>query len=46
MGLLSLGSVLAAFLFKKFPAQNPDHNTVMAAQLRKEREEQQRQTMA
>ena len=46
MGMLSLGTILAAWLFKKFPAEKPDHDAVMAAQLRSEREEQQKNSMA
>lgn len=46
MGMLSLGTCVAAYLFKKFPAEKPDHDAVMAAQLRNEREEQQRQGLA
>ncbi|KAF7187612.1 MFS transporter prlL [Pseudocercospora fuligena] len=46
MGMLSVGTVLFAFLFKKFPAKKLDHSAVMARQLQHEREEQQRKTMA
>ena len=40
MGMLSVGTVLFAFLFKKFPAKKLDHSAVMARQLQHEREEQ------
>ncbi|KAL1854049.1 hypothetical protein Daus18300_011547 [Diaporthe australafricana] len=42
MGALAVGTVLSAWLFKKYPSQIQDHDVVMASQLRAEREEQQK----
>lgn len=41
MGTLSLGTLLCAYLFKKYTVQLPDHEAVMAGQIRAEREQQQ-----
>lgn len=46
MGALSVCTVIFAFLFKKFPQETPEHDAVMAAQLRVEREEQHKKTLA
>ena len=46
MGMLSVGTVLFAYLFKRFPAKKLDHSAVMASQLRAEREQQQKRSMA
>lgn len=42
MGALAVGTVISAWLFKKYPSQAQDHSVVMANQLRAEREEQQK----
>lgn len=42
MGALAVGTVISAWLFKKYPSQTQDHGVVMASQLRAEREEQQK----
>lgn len=46
MGALSVFTVIFAFLFKKFPQERPEHDAVMAAQLKAERDEQHRKTHA
>lgn len=44
MGALSVGTVISAWLFKKYPSQAQNHEAVMASQLRAEREEQQKKS--
>lgn len=46
MGALCVCTVGFAFLFKKYPSVRPEHDEVMGAQLRHEREEQMRKGMA
>jgi hypothetical protein len=46
MGSLCIGTLACAWLFHQFPAKALDHNAVMASQIRAEREEQQRRTLA
>lgn len=46
MGGICVGALVFAWLFNKFPAQQLDHNVVMASQLRSEREAKQKQGMA
>lgn len=46
MGALSLGTLITAWLFNKFPAGGIDHTAVMASQLRAEREAKETQGMA
>lgn len=40
MGALSVGTVVAAYFFKRYPVATPDHEVVMAGQIRAEREDQ------
>lgn len=44
MGALAVGTVISAWLFKRYPSQAQDHDAVMASQLRAEREEQQKKS--
>lgn len=45
MGLLSVMTVVFAYLFKKNPTKELDHTAVMAGQLRAEREVQQKKLL-
>ncbi|KAJ0120925.1 vitamin h [Diaporthe amygdali] len=42
MGALAVGTVVSAWLFKRYPSQAQNHEAVMASQLRAEREQQQK----
>lgn len=46
MGALSLGTVISAYLFKRYPVTAPDHEVVMAEQIRAEREDQHKGSLA
>lgn len=46
MGALSVGTVVSAYLFKRYPVRTPDHEVVMAGQIRAEREDQHKGSVA